>query len=121
MVLPNRSLLGVAGLLARAAYAQFPPTPQGVTIVQSQLEKGVSISYKQASHFCLMFLLFSYHIPRRTSARPRQVFEASPAMSIFPLQLWPIWASRTKPMRSIRISGSSNLGKTLQMLLCQFG
>ncbi|EOA89250.1 uncharacterized protein SETTUDRAFT_159655 [Exserohilum turcica Et28A] len=47
MVLPNRSLLGVAGLLARAAYAQFPPTPQGVTIVQSQLEKGVSISYKQ--------------------------------------------------------------------------
>lgn len=47
MVLSNRSLLGLAGFLTRVVLAQFPPTPQGVTVVQSQLDQGVSISYKE--------------------------------------------------------------------------
>jgi hypothetical protein len=30
--------------------SQFPPTPEGVTVIQSQIQPGVSISYKEVSN-----------------------------------------------------------------------
>jgi len=47
MVLARLSLLGTVGLLSGVVNAQFPPTPEGVTILESKLEEGVTISYKE--------------------------------------------------------------------------
>ena len=35
------------GLLGAVSAQYFPPTPENVTVVQSQLQNGVSISYKE--------------------------------------------------------------------------
>jgi hypothetical protein len=35
------------GALTGLVVAQFPPKPEGVTILESQLEEGVRISYKE--------------------------------------------------------------------------
>lgn len=40
-------LLAGASLLGLVNGQYFPPTPQDVTVVQSKLEDGVSISFKQ--------------------------------------------------------------------------
>jgi hypothetical protein len=40
---------GVVGSLTGLAAAQFPPKPEGVTILESKLEEGVRISYKEVS------------------------------------------------------------------------
>jgi len=34
----------------RLIASQFPPTPEGVTTIQSRLQPGVSISYKEVSN-----------------------------------------------------------------------
>jgi hypothetical protein len=39
--------LGVAGGLSGLVAAQFPPKPEGVTVLESKLEEGVTISYKE--------------------------------------------------------------------------
>lgn len=36
-------------LVPLAVRAQFPPTPKGVTILQSKLHENITISYKEAS------------------------------------------------------------------------
>ncbi len=36
-----------AGFLAPAVVAQFPPTPEGVTVLESKFGNGVKISYKE--------------------------------------------------------------------------
>lgn len=36
-----------AGFLAPAVVAQFPPTPEGVTVLESKFGGGVTISYKE--------------------------------------------------------------------------
>ncbi|KAI0865245.1 carboxypeptidase S1 [Xylaria cubensis] len=36
-----------AGLLAPTVVAQFPPTPEGVTTIESKFDNGVTISYKE--------------------------------------------------------------------------
>lgn len=41
------ALLTVAGLWSNPVIAQFPPTPQGITVLDSHLEEGVKISYKE--------------------------------------------------------------------------
>ncbi|KAF2725995.1 carboxypeptidase S1-like protein B [Polychaeton citri CBS 116435] len=38
--------------LASPTFAQFPPTPEGVTVLQSKFGDGVSISYKDSSSIC---------------------------------------------------------------------
>jgi hypothetical protein len=50
MVAFGLSLFGAAGLLTGVVNAQFPPTPEGVTILESQLDEGVRISYKEVTH-----------------------------------------------------------------------
>jgi hypothetical protein len=50
MVAFGLSLFGAAGLLAGVVNAQFPPTPEGMTILESQLDEGVRISYKEVHH-----------------------------------------------------------------------
>jgi hypothetical protein len=39
--------LGVTGGLTGLVAAQFPPKPEGVTVLESKLEEGVRISYKE--------------------------------------------------------------------------
>ncbi|KAK1993374.1 serine carboxypeptidase [Colletotrichum falcatum] len=41
------SILALAGTLLRPSAAQFPPTPQGVTVLKSKLGQGIEISYKE--------------------------------------------------------------------------
>jgi hypothetical protein len=36
--------------LYRLIASQFPPTPEGVTVIQSRIQPGVSISYKEVSN-----------------------------------------------------------------------
>jgi hypothetical protein len=39
--------LAAVSLVGAAAAQYFPPTPEGLTVVDSKHEKGVKISYKQ--------------------------------------------------------------------------
>ncbi|KAH9872869.1 hypothetical protein J1614_005263 [Plenodomus biglobosus] len=47
MVKSLSTALSAVGFLTSFTYAQFPPTPVGVTVLDSQLEAGVRISYKE--------------------------------------------------------------------------
>lgn len=42
--------LCTVGGLAVIVAAQFPAKPEGVTVLESQLEEGVRISYKEVSY-----------------------------------------------------------------------
>ena len=122
MVLPKLSLLGAAGFLTAVVNAQFPPTPEGVTVVESQLEEGVRISYKEVGQpHTYSLRALSNFLPRQSFAKPQKASEASPAMFISRPERSRTLAFRTKPTRSIRISGSSSPGKIPQMHHCQFG
>lgn len=47
-MLANRlSLFAVYGMFSGLACAQFPPTPEGVTVLDSHIEEGIRISYKE--------------------------------------------------------------------------
>lgn len=59
MVVPELPWIGAVALMSVLVHAQFPPTPQGVTVVKSQFEEGVSISYKEACHSSAMSLDFT--------------------------------------------------------------
>lgn len=41
------SVVALVGVLARASLAQFPPTPEGVTVLKSKFDEGITISYKE--------------------------------------------------------------------------
>ncbi|KAF2203709.1 alpha/beta-hydrolase [Delitschia confertaspora ATCC 74209] len=47
MVSSGLTLLAVIGGLSGLAHAQFPPKPEGVTVLESKLSQGVRISYKE--------------------------------------------------------------------------
>lgn len=47
MVKSLSTALSAVGFLTRFTFAQFPPAPVGVTVLDSQLEDGVRISYKE--------------------------------------------------------------------------
>ncbi|KAF2854270.1 alpha/beta-hydrolase [Plenodomus tracheiphilus IPT5] len=47
MINPLSTVLGAIAALSGVTIAQFPPTPVGVTVLESQLEDGVRISYKE--------------------------------------------------------------------------
>jgi hypothetical protein len=48
IMLLNRLIsLGAVGSLTRLAAAQFPKTPEGVTVLESQVDPGVRLSYKE--------------------------------------------------------------------------
>lgn len=49
MLSPYLSLAAWAGALVLPVVAQFPPTPQGVTVVKSKFNPEISISYKEVS------------------------------------------------------------------------
>lgn len=75
MVLHSLPLLGVTLLLTALAHAQFPPTPRDVKVVQSQLEEGVRISYKEARDILLspltVFLSYLDQTVRDHGRRPK--------------------------------------------------
>lgn len=41
------SLVAAWSALSGVTLAQFPPTPSGVTVLESQIEEGIRISYKE--------------------------------------------------------------------------
>ncbi|ORY17601.1 Alpha/Beta hydrolase protein [Clohesyomyces aquaticus] len=47
LYLHSLSAISTLSALSGIAYAQFPPTPEGLTVVQSQIEDGIRISYKE--------------------------------------------------------------------------
>lgn len=49
MGLTRLSLAAAFGVFGGVAIAQFPPTPSGVTVLDSQLEEGIKISYKEVN------------------------------------------------------------------------
>lgn len=121
MVLAKLSLLGTVGLLSGLVNAQFPPKPEGVTVLESKLEEGVRISYKEV-HLLPEDIFFQYSPANRpTSAKPQKVFAVSPAMFIFPLERSRISASKIRRMRSTRTFGSSSPEKILPTHPCQYG
>ncbi|CCF46267.1 hypothetical protein CH063_15074 [Colletotrichum higginsianum] len=46
-MLPRLSLLALTGALLGPSLAQFPPTPEGVTVLKSKFDKGIEISFKE--------------------------------------------------------------------------
>lgn len=51
-------LLIVNSLLCAFAFAQLPPTPEGVTTIRSRFDDGITISYKEVRFVVLLKLLF---------------------------------------------------------------
>ena len=49
MLVNRLSLLAAYGMLSGLTFAQFPPTPEGVTILDSHIEDGIRILYKEVS------------------------------------------------------------------------
>lgn len=43
----NAASLLTCALAPNFAHAQFPPTPEGLTVVDSKFKEGVKISYKE--------------------------------------------------------------------------
>ena len=74
-------LLGAIGLLSGVVNAQFPPKPEGLTILESQLDEGVRISYKEAGQILVDYFHCSLIVPRPNFAKPLTASEASPVMS----------------------------------------
>jgi hypothetical protein len=57
MMISQLSFFATAGLLSRFAYAQFPPALDGVTVLDSHIEDGIRISYKEVcQHAYLQYL-----------------------------------------------------------------
>lgn len=44
------AFVGALGALSGVTLAQFPPTPSGVTVLQSQVEEGARISFKEVNY-----------------------------------------------------------------------
>jgi len=54
--MPKVTLVLWIGTLFRLSSAQFPPTPTDLTIVTSEVDNAVKISYKQVSWIQLQYL-----------------------------------------------------------------
>lgn len=61
------SLLGfMTGVtLLACTYAQFPPTPEGVTTIKSKFNSDITISYKEVCFFQARDLRFTNNIAAR--------------------------------------------------------
>ena len=51
-------LLASTALLMPWASAQFPPEPEGITMLRSQFDNNITISYKEVGH---PTILLKYH------------------------------------------------------------
>lgn len=49
MLIYRLSLFVAYGMLNRLTRAQFPPTLEGVTVLESHIEDGIRISYKEVA------------------------------------------------------------------------
>jgi hypothetical protein len=50
-MVPTITWLAAVSLVGTVAAQYFPPTPEGLTVVESKHEKGVKISYKQVGNY----------------------------------------------------------------------
>jgi len=121
MMIGQLSLLAATGLLSRSAYAQFPPALEGVTVLDSHIEDGIRISYKEVRQPTCLRDFKTLTTARTIFVRRLMESEATPATFICLSALSLIWGYRTRRMRSIPSSGSSNRGKIQQMRLCRSG
>jgi hypothetical protein len=68
-------------LISSLAVAQFPPTPENVTIIKSRFDEGITISYKEV---CILGLLplapLNALLSSRGYVRLRLGSRATPAM-----------------------------------------
>lgn len=80
-MVPTTTWLAAVSLVGTAVAQYFPPTPEGLTVVESKHEKGVKISYKQVGDYIFfqqfMDCLWSHETctnsdHSRGSVRPRQ-------------------------------------------------
>lgn len=120
----STGILHVAAIaaLGRVVQAQFPPTPEGITVLQSHVEDGVTISYKEViigpfrlAGSCLTGMT------RMTSARLRKACEVTRAMSTFQQGRWMTLAYETKLTRSTHSSGFLSRERIRRILLFQYG
>jgi hypothetical protein len=83
------SVANAASLLALTGFgnAQFPPTPEGVTVLDSRFGDGVQLSWKEVCLSLVGLLVSNADGDRTTFARPRKAFAVTPAMSIFLLEV----------------------------------
>lgn len=49
MLLNRASVLAAFGIFSGLAYAQFPPALEGITVLDSHIEDGIRISYKEVT------------------------------------------------------------------------
>lgn len=49
MMAKRLSLLAASSFLSRLVYAQFPPILEDVTVLDSHIEDGIRISYKEVT------------------------------------------------------------------------
>lgn len=83
----------LAGLLAGLAVAQFPPKPEGLTLVQSKFHENVTLSFKEVGQSPLLSfgvglllasrLTLKACLGRLGYARPLQASSLIPDTSIF--------------------------------------
>lgn len=95
------SLLVLAGF----GFAQFPSTPEGVTVLDSKFGDGVKLSWKEVCLFRETLVVSIANGNRMTFVRLLRVFAVIVAMSIFRLAVWMIWVKN----RIIRLTRSFGL------------
>lgn len=63
--LHSLAITAVAGLASVAAAGQdrsyFPPSPEGLTVVESKHQEGVKISYKEVKSLCCLLSVIFNH------------------------------------------------------------
>lgn len=67
------SLVAGLGALSGVTLAQFPPTPSGVTVLESQIEEGIRISYKEVLGTSIATVALANSVFRTTSVKPPKV------------------------------------------------
>lgn len=82
-----KSVINAAGLVGAVAGQYFPPTPEGLKVINSKHQEGVKISYKEVGdrHICscpnsMLTELFTSLV----FAKPPQVSNRTRVTCIFP-------------------------------------
>jgi hypothetical protein len=113
--------IGVIGMLIGLVAGQFPPPPENVTVLESHIEDGIRISYKEVNVPPALYITLPAEGTRSIFARLLQASGAIQVMSTFRLKLLRTLEYRIRHTRLTRSSGSSKHGKTPQTRRCRSG
>lgn len=97
------SSLLLGGLLGLAT-AQFPPEPEGITVLKSKLHENVTISFKEvcAEYLEIAFMLDAVLIVSLEFAKLRRVSDLIRAMYTFPPVSFPTGQEKCRIILSTR-------------------